>query len=161
MSYNTLIAIFAVAMIPGVLGVLLPVVPGIPYMFVVALVFGFVDRFRHLVWWEMAVLTVVLLLSILVDYSAGLIGARYGGASRQAAVAGLIGLVVGLIAFPPFGGLIGLFVGVFIAEILRQRESIQAVKAATGSLLGAIAGIVTNFILALAFLILFVVFAIK
>jgi uncharacterized protein YqgC (DUF456 family) len=159
LSHELLVAIFAIAMLAGVAGVLIPVLPGIPLMFLVALVFGFVDRFAHLVWWELAVLFGITLASVAVDYSAGLIGARYGGAGRWATIAGMIGFIVGIFAFPPFGGLIGLFAGVLIAELLNHGEGLRSLKAATVSLLGSIAGIIANLLVAVLFLALFVFFA--
>lgn len=159
MSHNMLVALFALLMIPGVLGVVLPVLPGIPLMFAVALIFGIVDGFAHLVWWELGILFLLTVLSVAVDYAAGLLGARYGGAGRWAAVAGFVGMVVGLIAFPPFGGLIGLFVGVLVVELFTHRENLRAIRAATGGLLGAIIGIAISLVLAVAFLVLFIIFA--
>lgn len=161
MSQGELVAIFALLMLPGLAGVLLPVVPGIPLMFVVALVFGFVDQWEHLLLWELGVLVGIVLLSVLVDYLAGLIGARYGGASRRAILWGLVGLAIGLLVFPPFGGLIGLFVGVLVAELVGGRDQLQALRAAAGSLLGSIAGILGNVLLGMVFLGLFILFALR
>ncbi|MBP6965365.1 MAG: DUF456 domain-containing protein [Armatimonadetes bacterium] len=159
MSHGTLIAIFALLMLPGVAGVLLPMIPGIPLMFVVAVVFGFVNHWEHLHPWELAILFAIVLLSVLVDYLAGMLGARYGGAGRRATMWGLVGLVVGLLVFPPFGGIIGLFVGVLVAELARGRSQFHALCAAAASLLGSLAGILGNFFLALVFLVSFIIFA--
>ena len=161
MSQAQLVAIFALLMLPGLAGVLLPVVPGIPLMFVVALVFGFVDRWEHLLLWELGVLVGIVLLSLLVDYLAGLLGARYGGASRRAILWGLAGLVIGLLVFPPFGGLIGLFVGVLVAELAGGRDQREAFRAAAGSLLGTLIGTAVSLFLAVAFLALFILFALR
>ncbi len=159
MSQGELIAIFAILMIPGLLGTLLPILPGIPLMFVVAVVFGFVDEWQHLVPWELGVLFGIVLLSLLADFLSGLIGARYGGATRRAVLLGLIGFVIGILVFPPFGGFIGLFIGVFVGELSVGRKQLQAIRAATGSLLGSLVGIAVSFFLALVFLGLFIFFA--
>lgn len=161
MSHELLVAVFAVIMLVGVAGVLVPLLPGIPFMFLAALVFGFVDRFAHMLWWELVLLLVIVLLSLVVDYSSGMIGARYGGASRRAALAGLVGFIVGLLSFPPFGGFIGLFAGVLAYELITHGEGLRALKAASGSLLGSISGIIANLFLAILFLVLFVVFALR
>lgn len=161
MSHETLVAIFTLLMIPGLIGTLLPVLPGIPLMFLVALVFGFVDRWQHLRPWEAAVLFGIVLISALVDYFSGLIGARYGGASRRAVLWGLIGFTVGLLVFPPFGGLIGLFLGVLVVELIGSRDQIRALRAAAGSLVGSLVGIAIGFFLAIMFVVLFVFFALR
>ncbi len=128
-------------------------------MFLVAVVFGFVDYWQRLLPWELAVLFVVVLLSVLTDFLSGLIGARYGGATRRAVLWGLVGFVIGVLAFPPLGGFIGLFVGVLVAELSAGRKQLQALKAATGSLLGSFIGMLANLFLAIAFLVLFIIFA--
>lgn len=159
MSQSEVVAIFAVLMIPGLLGTLLPILPGIPIMFVVALVFGYVDSWQHLVPWELGVLFGIVLLSLLADFLSGLIGARYGGATRRAVFWGLIGFGIGVLALPPFGGFIGLFIGVLVAELIAGRKQLQAIRAATGSLLGSIVGMLVSFSLAVVFVVSFILFA--
>ncbi|OQA03533.1 MAG: hypothetical protein BWY68_00712 [bacterium ADurb.Bin400] len=97
--------------------------------------------------------------SIAVDYFAGILGARYGGASKKAVLYGFVGLILGLVLLPPFGGIIGLFAGVAIAEWYSHRNKQRAVKAAAGSLIGSLTGILINLTLALLLLVLFIIFA--
>ncbi len=130
-------------------------------MFAVALVFAFADRFQHLSGVELLLLGLIALLSLAVDYFAGILGARAGGASKRALLWGLIGLVVGMVIFPPFGGIIGLFLGVLIAELARGKDALSAFKAGQGSVIGALTGIGINLALALLTLVLFIVFALR
>lgn len=161
MDSNTLwVILFAVFMLPGLLGVILPILPGIPLMFLLALVYGFTDSFQHLTSENVLTLFIIALVSVLVDYLSGVLGAKYGGASSKALGAGLIGMILGTIAFPPSGGIIGLFAGVMLIE-LRNGSREKALKAATGSLIGALAGVAVNVLLALAFIALFVLYAIR
>jgi len=156
-----MIIIAALLMLPGILGVLVPMLPGIPFMLVVALIYGVADRFVHLSGGEFAILAVIAAASILVDYFSGIIGARFGGASKRATLYGMIGLIVGLIFVPPFGSMLGLVAGVIIAELSLHKDEKRAIKAATGSLIGAITGIVINTVLALVFLGLFIYFGLS
>lgn len=150
-----------VLMLPGLLGVLLPILPGIPYMFVVALLYGLATKFRPLSTKEIIILGVITGLSVLVDHLSGVLGARWGGAHKKSLLAGFLGLIVGLILFPPFGGIIGLFLAVLVTEIAIHDDNRRAVKAATGSLLGSFAGMLISALLSILFLVLFVIFAIK
>lgn len=145
-------------MVPGVLIALIPAVPALFYMLVLAVIFALVDGFLHLTGANLAILGVIYLLSVFVDLFSGVIGAKYGGANARSLLAGLIGLVVGFFVLPPFGGLIGLFVGVLISELIQKRKDVMAFRAAFGSLAGAVTGILINTFLALVFLILFIVF---
>jgi len=159
MTHFVLIVVFGLLMLPGIIGVFLPLLPGIPFMLIVALIFGFVDHFGHLAIWELLILLALALASLLIDYLSGVIGARMSGASAKSSLGGIIGLIIGLILFPPFGGIVGLFAGILITELLIHNDNKRAVKAATGGLIGAIVGILTNLFVALAFLGLFIFFA--
>lgn len=161
MSNTVLVLIFSILLLPGLAGIFIPLLPGIPLMFVIALIYGVIDRFQHLQGNEVMILGGIVVLSLIVDYCSGVIGAKYGGASKKAILFGFIGLIVGIILLPPFGGILGLFLGVLIAEMIQHRDQRRAVKAATGSLLGSLLGIVANLVLGLLFLILFIVFALR
>ncbi len=142
----------------GVLLTFIPTTPGIPYMLFVTGLFSVLTKFDVVKPWMLAVFAGITLLSIIVDYSAGLIGAKLGGASKTSVIVGLIGLVIGLIVFPPFGALIGLFAGVFLAELIEFKDHAKALKAASYSLVTTVIGALVNIALAITFFILFLIF---
>lgn len=150
---------FTLLLAPGLFMVFIPMMPAMSYMFLTALIFGFIDHFAHLTLYNLIPLGAILLGSVVVDYLAGILGAKYGGASKTGIKYGLIGLLVGVIIFPPFGGLAGLFGGVLMAELLSRRTKQEAIKAATGSLLGSVSGTFVNAFLAFVFFVLFIIFA--
>lgn len=158
---NTLLAIiFAVLLLPGFAGIFLPL-PGILYMFIISLIYGFVDKFQHLQPWELGVLLAIALIAMVNDYLSGLLGAKYGGAAQKSMLYGIIGMIIGLIIFPPFGGLVGVFAGILLAEIIRGNSQEKAVRAATGGLVGSIVGMAITLVLSIVFLFIFAIFAIK
>src|SRR5688572_13441688 len=112
MTEPWLLVLAVLFMLPGLAGILLPALPGIPIMFLVALGFGAIDRFVHLTGMELGILFGIALASFVVDYLAGTLGAKFGGASARATLAGLAGMVAGFFLFPPLGGFIGMFAGV-------------------------------------------------
>ena len=130
-------------------------------MFVIALAYGFVDHFQKFTTAELIILAILAVLSVVVDYASGVLGAKYGGVSGKSAMAGFAGLILGLILFPPFGGIIGLFVGILVSELLLHKNQKKAFKAASGSLLGTLSGIIINLLVSLLFIVLFTVFALK
>lgn len=147
-------------MIPGIAGAFLPL-PGLLYMFIISLIFGFVDKFIHLQPWEIGILLGIAVISMINDFLSGLLGAKYGGAAQKSMLYGIIGMILGLVIFPPFGGLAGVFIGILIAEIIRHGNQEKAVRAATGGLVGSIVGMIVTLILAIIFLFTFVIFAVK
>lgn len=158
MSHTTLTIIFSVLMIPGIVGVFLPFIPAISYMFILAVIYGIVDNFVHLSAIDLTILGIIWILSLAVDYFSGVFGARFGGAHKKSLLLGLIGLPVGLLLFPPFGGIIGVFAGIVLGELMEMRGHIQALRAASASLIGSLIGVAINACLAILFLVLFIVF---
>ncbi|MFA6552188.1 MAG: DUF456 domain-containing protein [Candidatus Paceibacterota bacterium] len=159
MSQDIIIKIiFSLLLVPGVFMVVIPIMPAISYMLLITLIFGIIDHFQTLTAGNFLILIAIWTLSILIDHLSGILGAKYGGASRKGMICGFIGLIVGFLMFPPFGGFLGLFAGVLTAEILNNRSQKEALTAAGASLFGSILGVAVNTILAVIFLILFVAF---
>jgi len=160
MNNTILLIIFAVLLLPGFAGIFLPL-PGILYMFIISLIFGFVDKFQHLTELELLILGIIALVAMLNDYLSGMLGAKYGGAAQKSMLYGIIGMILGLIIFPPFGGLVGVFIGILLAEIFNHGNREKALCAATGGLVGSLIGMGITLILSIVFLFLFIIFGIK
>lgn len=155
----TLIIIAALLMLPGIVAIAF-MLPGIPYLFIVALIYGFIDHFKNLSLKELLILGIIAICSVVIDQLAGILGAHYGGARGKTFLYGIAGAIIGTIIFPLFGGFIGLFAGIVIGELRRKQTTEQALKAATVGVIGTLTGIIINIMLAIAFLILFLVFTI-
>ncbi|MSR78756.1 MAG: DUF456 domain-containing protein [Candidatus Taylorbacteria bacterium] len=160
MSYIVLTIIFAILIFPGVFLVLIPLMPAFSYMFVMSLLFGLIDHFANLTMWEFVVLSSFFFLSLIIDYSAGVLGAKYSGASGRSILYGIVGLILGTIALPPWGGIPGMFFATFFSELLLNKKKAAALRAAAGSVFGAITGVLFNFVLAVTFWVLFIVFVV-
>lgn len=153
------IVVASLLLLPAFLFVILPVLPSVPYMLIVAIVYDLISgRINQN---EMIILVAVAAVSILTDYLSGLFGARWGGASGKSLLAGTIGMIVGSLILPLFGGLIGLFLGVLVSEMVLFPQSQKAYRAASASLVGSIVGMVANIVFCLLFFVLFLVFSIK
>lgn len=146
----TAIILFLCALFTGI-----PTMPGIPFMFIVTLVYGFADRWEVLEPWHVAVFGGIALLSIIVDTFSGVVGAKIGGANRTSLAWGIGGLLIGLVLLPPIGAFIGLFVGVFAAEAVQFKDHLRALRAATTSLVSAVIGMLVNVALAITYFVLF------
>lgn len=62
----------------------------------------------------------------------------------------VIGSLVGLIFFPPFGFLLGALLGAVGAELITRRTLPEAVRSGVGALLGSLGGIVAKFFIVIA-----------
>lgn len=148
----------SVLLLGGVIMACVPMLPALSYMFVVALAFALLDKFATLTLSQLLILLCITGASIITDHTAGLLGAKYGGAHTKSILWGLAGAVGGLFTLPAFGSFIGLFLGVLLAEIYYKRHE-KALKAATGALIGSAVGVVVNICLSILFLALFFVFS--
>lgn len=158
MSENIILIFFFLLLLIGAPLVFIPMFPAIGYMCLVAFIFGLANSFSVLSLTEFLILLAFLPISIFIDQGAGILGAKYGGASRKAIIWGVVGTILGFLFPVPFGALAGLFVGVFLAEVSENFNYIKAFKAGAGGVAGMLTGMVLNFVLALLFFALFVVF---
>ncbi len=159
MSYPIIILFFSIALLPALGLVLVPFFPAFWYMALVTGIFFLIDGFVHITAGNALLLFGIFLFSILVDWSAGLLGAKLGGARWKSLLYGAIGGVAGFLLLPPFGVIAGLFLGVLMGELWQKRVPREAVLAASGAVIGTVAGILINFILAVTFVVLFFIFA--
>lgn len=148
-------------LVPGLIMAIVPGLPGLLYMLVIALVFGLIDQFTHMTLGNFGILALITAVAMLLDLFSGIIGAKWGGAHWTSIIYGLAGLIIGsvVIPVPIVGSLAGMFLGVLFSEWYRTANIKKAHKAAVGSFAGSLVGMVGNGVAAVAFLTLFIVFA--
>lgn len=147
--------LFSVLLLLGIGLTLIPSLPGVPLMFLLTVAFAALGRFETLSGSDLIIFAVIAIITVVIDYSSGIIGAKFGGASKKALIAGMVGLLIGLVVFPPLGAFIGLFVGIFLAEVVQFRDHLRAIKAASYSLAAVLTGALVNMILAVVFFVTF------
>ena len=130
-------------MLIGLFGNLIPGVPGTSLIFVGALVHRlYFGDAGGMGWFWLIVLGFLMLLSFLIDYVASLLGAKKFGASWRGVLGAFVGIIGGLVIFPPLGLIIGPFVGAVGFEWAFGRETRDAAKAGFGAALGMMLGMV-------------------
>jgi uncharacterized protein YqgC (DUF456 family) len=155
MELQTLCYVLAVVMmVVGIAGTVLPALPGVPLVFVGMLLAAWAGGFEQVGGWTVAVLAVLTLLSLGIDFMATALGAKRVGASRPALIGAVIGTFAGL-AFGLVGVFIGPFVGALLGELVWLRgvggqELGRATKVGLGTWLGIVVGTVLK--LGLAFM---------
>jgi uncharacterized protein YqgC (DUF456 family) len=156
MEYFLLILGF-ILMLVGIIGSILPALPGPPISWVGILMLYLCEGISINYW----ILGVTLLIAVIIgilDYIIPAKGTKYFGGSKYGIWGTNIGLVVGIFAPIPFGFLIGPFVGALVGELIyNSQEKGRAFKAATGSFIGFLAGTFMKVLVSLLFLGLFLV----
>ena len=113
-------------MVVGVAGVVLPVIPDVPLIWLAALGYGLLAGFNGWVGGvAMVVLTGLAVLGIVIDLALGHAAAKRGGASWQGIAASIVLGLVGLFIFPPFGPIAGALLGLFLVEYVRQGRQVR------------------------------------
>jgi uncharacterized protein YqgC (DUF456 family) len=134
-----LIGVGIVMMISGILGGVLPVLPGPPLSYIGLLLLHFTEHYqfseRFLIIWA-----VVTVLVYALDYVIPIWGTRRYGGSKRGVWGSIIGLIVGLFFFPPFGIIIGPFAGAVLGELSSGKDSGYALRSGFGSFVGFLAG---------------------
>jgi uncharacterized protein YqgC (DUF456 family) len=136
----SLLWIVAIVMIAvGVVGTVLPAVPGVVFVFGGIALAAWIDDFTRISAWTVGALALVTLVGIAADFVAAALGAKRAGASRLAIVGAAIGTVAGI-----FTGLVGLvfmpLAGAAIGQYIAQRDLRRAGKVGIATWLGLLVG---------------------
>ena len=115
----------------GLAGTVLPALPGTALVLAGIVLGAWIDDFAHVGGTVLAIVAVLAVLSWVLDYVAGLLGAQKAGASREALWGAALGTVVGL-----FMGLVGVLfmplVGAAAGEYLERRADANAQPSLSG-----------------------------
>jgi len=134
-----LIVLGALFIIGGISGGVLPVLPGPPLSYIGLLLLHFTEKYqfetRFLIIW-----LIVAAVVTVADYFIPVWGTKRYGGSKQGIWGSIIGLVIGLFFFPPFGIIIGPFLGAIAGELVAGKDSGSALKSGFGSFMGFLLG---------------------
>lgn len=126
-------------LVVGIAGCVLPVIPGqvLSWASLLFLQLTSTPPFtgRFIVSWALITAGVTLL-----DYYVPIWGTKKLGGSKKGIWGATIGLVFGIFYFPPFGIIIGPFLGAYVGELIAGNDSRTAFRSGVGSFLGFVAG---------------------
>jgi len=147
------IVLFAI----GLIGTVVPVLPGTTIIFAAALIHRIMLGAGKSIGWKAIVFLILLtLFSYVFDFLGGYIGAKYFGASKWGTFGAVIGALAGL-----FFGIIGLFIGPVIGaitgEFIAGKRMIDAGRAGWGSFFGNLGGMIGKLIIGLVMIAMFLV----
>lgn len=144
----------AILTVTGLSGLLLPVVPGAPLLFLGLLFGAWAENFSYVGVGTLLLLAAMAAMTYVVEYAASILGVRrYGGSKRAmagAAAGGIIGLFLGI----P-GILFGPFAGAVVGELSLRRSLNEAGRAGLGSVVGLAIGLAGKFAIGIAMIGLF------
>ena len=137
---SSLEAVLGIVMLAGLVGVLVPIFPGLILVVGAGLVWA-IERGGPGAWAVFAFMAVVGAAGVVASTVIPARRAAAEGAPPWVIVAGSIGLVVGFFVVPIVGALVGFPAGVFVAELTRHRHAGTAWRATAQALRGVGLGI--------------------
>ena len=147
MTHTPLWLLSAALIVLGVAGTVLPALPGTLLVLAGIVLGAWIDDFARVGSGVLSVVAGLALLACVLDYVAGLLGARQAGASRQAIVGAALRTLAGL-----FMGLVGVLfmplVGAALGELSARQDPQRALKVGVATWLGIIAGLVSKVVIA-------------
>lgn len=145
-----------VLIVVGLAGTVLPALPGTLFVLAGIVLGAWIDDFTRVGWVSVTVVSVLAVLAWVLDYVAGLMGAKKAGASREALIGAALGTVAGL-----FMGLIGVFfmplVGAAIGEYIAQRDRARAAHVGVATWIGIMIGMIAKVVIAFMMIGVFIV----
>lgn len=142
-------------MLCGLAATFIPALPGLPIIWVAALVYGFATGFHAYGWLYLVVTGLVVLLVQVAEQLSRAWGAKRFGASKWGTWGAVIGSLVGLF-FMPLGLILGPFLGALVAELVGGRSMQEAVRAGWGGLVGVLGSVAINVLVAIGLIISFI-----
>ncbi|HQZ45843.1 MAG TPA: DUF456 family protein [Usitatibacteraceae bacterium] len=141
--------IAVVLVIVGLAGTVIPLLPGVAFVFGGLLLAAWADDFQRVGALTLTILGLLTALAIAADLLASALGAKRMGASPRAIVGATLGAILGLFFGLP-GLVLGPFIGAVAGELSANRQLLHAGRAGLGTWLGLLLGSIAK--LTLAFL---------
>ena len=150
-----LITIGFLLILTGIVGSFIPIIPG-PIAGWLGLFVVYQSSFLNLDYFFLGITFIIAISVFILDYIIPSIGAKKFGGSKSGVIGSTLGTIIGIIFLGPIGIIIGAFLGAFVGELSKNRSNkLIAFKAAIGTLIGYLGGIILKLSIAIVFSIKF------
>ncbi len=146
----------AIIMLVGLLGGVLPIVPGPPLIWLGAVYYGYRTDWIDVGWPSLTLLLLLAIVGSTSDLWMGYLGARRGGASGWASLASLVGGLIGLLIFSLPGAIIGSIGTVALLEYRRHGNWQNVLRASGGYIVGWLLSVVVKLAISVLMIIIFI-----
>jgi uncharacterized protein len=146
--------IAAALIVSGLIGAMVPALPGIPLIFGGIWLIAVVDHYHHLGLWWLLGIGAVGAFGLTLDLLASALGVRRVGASKQAVWGALVGTVIGLFFGLP-GLLLGPFLGAVLGELTAGHSVLRSTHVGVSAWIGLIFGTIIKLVSSLVMVALF------
>lgn len=144
-------------MLLGLVGIVIPGIPGVLLVFGAALVYALISRFDEFGIGWLALMGLIAAAATAFDFIAGPAVARRFGASKWGVLGAIAGLIAGFFVGGPVGAIVGPFVGAVAFEAIFGQTVRQALRSGLGTAVGYAASLVVDATACILIITLFVV----
>jgi uncharacterized protein len=146
--------IAALLIAAGLVGAIVPVLPGVPLIFGGLWLLAGVDHYRHVSPWWLFGIACIGAVGLTLDLLAGALGATRVGASRRAVWGALLGTVIGVFFGLP-GLLLGPFFGAVAGELAAGNSVLRSAHVGMSAWAGLIFGTIVKLVSSVTMVALF------
>lgn len=130
----------SILMLIGLIGSILPILPGVPLAWVGLFIYAISTSFEKIPVLTIIVFFILMLLTLAIGYFAPMLGAKKQKASNWGVFGSFLGVTIGVLILGFWGIIIGPFIGALLGELIARKPPGTAVKSAFGTFIGYIAG---------------------
>ena len=141
-----LIILGALLQLVGLVGCVLPWLAGPPFNFIGLILLSIAKGGKPFSPAFLIVMGVLTALTMVLDYAMPLAGTRRFGGSKRGFWGAFIGMVVGAFVLPPFGLILGAFIGAVAGELSAGKEHSAALRAGWGVFAGMMAAMAVKLV---------------
>ena len=148
---NILFILGILALIGGLVGSVLPL-PGPPLSYLGLILLSYSNSV-NISQWGFVTFGIITFAVTVLDYYVPILGIKKFGGTNYGVWGSTIGVVIGFFVVPAVGIFLGAFLGALIGELIGGMSNQKALKAAFGSFLGFLSGIVMKILVCVAMII--------
>jgi len=134
--------------IGGLIGSVIPALPGLPMIFGGVWLVAAVDNYRHIGLWWLLLIGGLGAAGVIIEFIASTLGAKRVGASRLALWGASLGTLVGMFFSIP-GLLLGPFIGALLGELASGTSVLRSAHVGVGTWIGLLFGTLLKLVISL------------
>jgi uncharacterized protein YqgC (DUF456 family) len=141
-----LIILAFICIIVGIIGCIVPGIAGPPFSYASLILLSIAKRWQPFSAKFLIIMAAITVFVTGLDYLLPAVGAKKYGASKLGFWGAIIGMILGILFFPPLGMIIGAFLGAIVGELLKGKQSYEALKAGWGVFMGVVLAVLLKLI---------------
>jgi len=143
-------------MLVGLVGCVLPMLPGTPLVFAGIYIYAWLTGFTLISRNLIIFFLILTVFSVVIEYISSSIGSKKFGASKLGFFGAFVGAIIGVF-FIPWGLIIGPLAGALLGELIVGKKIKEAFRSGTGAVIGFFGGTFLKIVISFAMIAFFTI----